>query len=200
MPTDSASSRRPTNPRTWLEAASSHWASSTRQSSGRSSAVGGQQSEHGKADQEPVGRLAGREAQCDAQRVLLRVRKFVEPGEHRRAELMQRGERQLHFGLDAGDAQDSNTGGLPSAVVQEGRFADARLAAHDKRRALAVADIRQEPIERSAFAGSAQQDRRAARSHGRKPIDQGKGPGFPWLGTASKLATIQLWFRSPTPW
>ena len=33
-----------------------------------------------------------------------------------------------------------------------------------------------------ALAGSTQQHRWAARTHGSKTIDQGKGPGIPWLG------------------
>jgi len=160
----------------------------------------GQQSEHGKADQEPIRRLAGCKAQCDTQRVLLWVGQLVESGQHRRAKLLQRRERQFHLGLDACDSHDSNTGGLPGAVMQEGRLADARLAPHDQRGALAGADIGQKPIERLAFAGSTQQDRWAAWSHAGKPIDQGKGPGVHWFGALASVATIQVWFRAPTPW
>ena len=64
-----------------------------------------QQAERGQADEEAVGRRAGREAERDPQRVLLRLRERVEAVEQRRAELMQPGERQLHLGLDAGDLQ-----------------------------------------------------------------------------------------------
>ena len=61
------------------------------------------------------GALAGRQAQRDAQRVPLRLRERVEPVEHRRAQLMQAGERQLHLGLDARDLRDAEPGRLPSA-------------------------------------------------------------------------------------
>ena len=143
MPTDSASNRRPTNPRTWLEAASSHWASSTRQSNGRSSAEAASNPEHGKSHQEPVGGRSRGEAKRDTDGVLLRVGQPVQPAEQRRAELMHRGKWQFHLRLDARDARDPNSGRLPSAVVQQGGLADARLAPDDQHRAPAVTDVGQ---------------------------------------------------------
>jgi hypothetical protein len=90
---------------------------------------------------------------------------------------MQSGERQLHLGLDAGDPGDAKSGCLSSAVVQEGRLADARLAADDQNRALAATDVVQQAVERLALAGSAQQHRRAAVGHcSPKPKRPGTGP------------------------
>ena len=100
------------SPRTWPEAPSSHCASSTKQSSGRSSATSASRLSAAKRDQEAVGGIAGREAERDAQGALLGLGKRVEPLEHRRAELMQPGERQLHLGLDARDLRDPKAGRL----------------------------------------------------------------------------------------
>ena len=126
----------------------------------------GQQAERGQRDEEAVGRGAGRQAERDAQGGLLGLGKRVEPAEHRRAELMQPRERQLHLGLDPGDPRDAEARRLPRAVVQERRLADARLAAEDQHRALAAAHVLQQPVERLALAGSPQQDRGTARGHG----------------------------------
>ena len=108
----------------------------------------GQQAERGQRDQEAVRRGAGRRPERDAQGVLLRLRQRAEPVEHRRAQLMQPRERQLHLRLDAGDLRDPEARRLPSAVVQERGLADARLAADDQDRALAAADVLQQPVER----------------------------------------------------
>src|SRR5215207_10238218 len=78
---------------------------------------------------------------------------------------MQCRKRQLHLGLDARDLRDTKTGRLPSAVVQEGRLADAGLPADDQDRALAAAHVLQQPVEHLALAGSAQQHRRGADGH-----------------------------------
>ena len=125
----------------------------------------GQQAERGQGDQEAVGRGAGRQAQRDAQRGLLGLRERAEPTEHRRAELMQSRERQLHLGLDPGDPGDAEARRLPSAMVQQRRLADARLAADDQHCALPAADVLQQPVERLALAGSPQQHRRTGRGH-----------------------------------
>ena len=71
-PTDSAPRRRATNARTCAEAWSSHCSSSIRQSSGCSLGHLGQQAQHGQADQEPVRRRPGADAERDAQRITLR--------------------------------------------------------------------------------------------------------------------------------
>jgi hypothetical protein len=49
--------------------------------------------------------------------------------------------------------------------VQEGGLADARLAADDKDRALAAADVLQQPVEHLTLVRSAQQDRGAMGGH-----------------------------------
>jgi hypothetical protein len=61
----------------------------------------------------------------------LRLWESVEPSEHRRAELMDRGEREFHLRLYARDLRDTKPSGLPSGVPQQGGLSDARLAPDD---------------------------------------------------------------------
>ena len=67
----------------------------------------GQQSERRQTDQEAVRRLPGAQAECRAQRVALRPGQARQAAQHRRAELMQAGERDLHLGLDARRSRDA---------------------------------------------------------------------------------------------
>ena len=132
MATDSARTRRATSPRIWLEAASSHCASSTRHSSGRSSATAASRLSTASPTRNRFGHFPGCKPQSDAQGVSLRDRECVEPVEHRRAELMDPGERQLHLRLHGRELRDSEAGCLPRGVAQQGGLADARLAADDQ--------------------------------------------------------------------
>jgi hypothetical protein len=75
-------------------------------------------------------------------------------------------ERQLHLGLDAGDPGDAESRGLLRAVLQERGLAHPGLAAHDQDRAPVRADAVQQPVERLAFGGAAQQTLRSVRAHG----------------------------------
>jgi hypothetical protein len=93
---------------------------------------------------------------------LLRLGKRVEPSEHRCAELMDRGERQLHLGFDTNDPGDPETGRLPGAVVQQSRLSGPRLAADDQDRTLPAADVAQQLVEQLTLPGSTQQHRRPA--------------------------------------
>ena len=85
--TDSAARRRATNASVCADARSSHCASSTRQTSGRSSADLGQQAEHRQADEEAVRCVAGRAARtpCRAHRAAGREPLQRGPGTGRRA-------------------------------------------------------------------------------------------------------------------
>ncbi len=75
-----------------------------------------QQGECSQGDQKAVGGIARREAEGDAQGVLLGIRKRVEPREHRCAQVMQSRERQFHLGLDARDLGHSEPSSLPGGV------------------------------------------------------------------------------------
>jgi hypothetical protein len=118
---------------------------------------GGQQAEYGEGDEEPVRSTTGRPAQRDAQRILLGLRKSVETGKHRRAQLMDTGERQLHLGLDTCDLRDTKVGSLSCGVPQQGGLSDASLATDDEDSALTLAHVRQQPVEHFALASPAQE-------------------------------------------
>jgi hypothetical protein len=60
-----------------------------------------QQAQDGQAHQEPVRRRAGAEAERGLQRIPLRRWQTGQPLQHRRTQLMQPGERQLHLRLNA---------------------------------------------------------------------------------------------------
>ena len=108
---------------------------------------GGQQAEHCEPDQQPVGDVTGCEAQGHIQRVPLRLRERVELVEHRRAELMDPGERQLHLRLHARDLSHTESRCLTSGVTEQRRLSDARLASDDQNGALTLAPLCQEPVE-----------------------------------------------------
>ncbi len=99
-PTDSASRRRATNARTCADARSSHCSSSTRQISGRSSATSESRLRTARPTKKRSG--AGPGLTPNAVRSASRCgtgRRF-EAIEHRRQQLMQPGERELHLRLD----------------------------------------------------------------------------------------------------
>jgi 3-oxoacyl-[acyl-carrier protein] reductase len=99
---------------------------------------------------------------------------------------MQPSERQLHLGLDARNLRDTEAGRLPGAVMQEGRLADSRLPPDDEHPAVAAANVLQQPVERLALAGSAQQHRRARGGHRKRKRRPGMEPrGTP--GATSRL-------------
>ena len=121
---------------------------------------------------------------------------------------MQRRERQLQLGLDARDLRDTEAGRLTSAVVHHRRLADARLAGDDEHRALSAANVRQQPVERVALAGTAQRHRRArdgVNEHTARELapggvfaDVGNDHAFATLTPASFTAlTTDPWFTDP---
>ena len=113
--TDSARTRRATKPRTWLEAASSHCASSTRQSSGRSSATADNRPSTANPTRNRSGTSPARRPKATLRASRCGARKRVEPVEHRRAELMDPGERQLHLRLHARELRDPEAGAWRAA-------------------------------------------------------------------------------------
>ena len=59
-------------------------------------------------------------------------------GQQRSAQLVPASEGQLHLRLDPGDLSDSKPTGLPGAVAQKRRLANARLTPDEEDRALAT--------------------------------------------------------------
>ena len=125
----------------------------------------GEQAQHRQPDEEAIRRVAGAQPERRAQRVALRAGERVELPEQRRAQLMQARERDLHLRLDAAGAHDPAPRRALCDVAQEGRLADAGLPMQDQRAALAAARRVQQPVERVAFASTAQQRRRTPRHH-----------------------------------
>ena len=137
--TGSASSRRATNASARADAPSNHWASSSAQSNGRSSATSDSRLSAASPTRKrsgacpPLSPNATRSASCCG------AGQALEPIEHRRAQMLKGGERELHLRLDADRPQDAKVGGRADRVVQERRLAHARLAAEHESAALAPA-------------------------------------------------------------
>jgi hypothetical protein len=81
----------------------------------------------------------------------------IEAIQHRCAQLVEPGERQLHVGLDAGRSRDAASGRALHQVLQQRGLADPRLAAQDQHLTLARPHARQQPIQRLALAAPATQ-------------------------------------------
>ena len=79
--------------------------------------------------------------------------------QHRRAQRMQPGERELHLGLHPrypGDPAPLRGG---RQIPQQGRLADARLAAQDQHTTLTRPRFRHEPIQHLTLAATVKQPR-----------------------------------------
>ena len=120
-------------------------------------------------DQERVGPRHGTEPKRRLQRVALRSGKGIHVAEQRRAELVQRRERQLHLGLDTLGAQDTRGVGACRDVVDQRGLADARLAAQHKGAAAPVASSGQQLVELRTLGSSTAQHRSSIRPAGTRP-------------------------------
>ena len=111
-----------------------------------------QQAQHGQPDQEPVRRRPGGQAERGPQRIALRHRQLPGAAQHRRAQLMQARERQLHLRLHAHHACHPAPVRPPGQVIQQRGLTHARVATHHQGPALASPDRLDEPVQRVAFA------------------------------------------------
>ena len=114
----------------------------------------GQQAEHGQADQEPVRRGAGADAERRAERLTLRARQPLQVPEHRRAQLVHRREGELHLGLDTGRPHHPASQRVSGQVIQQRRLARPRLTAQHQRPALTHANRLDQPVEHAALTAS----------------------------------------------
>ena len=151
--TDSASRRRPTNPRTWRGGVIEPLGVVDQAHQRPLGGDLGQQAQHGETDQEPI-RSASR---SPARRPPATPRCWGSGSAASSpsigcAQLVQRRERQLQLGLDAGDLSDPTAGRLPGAVVQQRGLADPGLTPDDQHGALAATNAVQQAIERLALA------------------------------------------------
>ena len=123
----------------------------------------GQQAQDGQADQKPVRRRPGTEAERGPQRVALRRRETLQAVQHRRAQLVQHRERQLHLRLDTHRARHPAARRLPGQVLQQRGLAHPRLAVHHQTPAFTRTHRRHQPVEHVAFGAAAGQLRHRPR-------------------------------------
>ena len=114
----------------------------------------GQQTQDREGNEEAIRCSAVVQPERRPQRVSLRARQPVELAEHRRAQLMQPGERELHLRLNPRDPGDATLRGPLGDVLQQRRLADPRLAAQDLHRALPRTDALQLAVQCLALDAS----------------------------------------------
>jgi hypothetical protein len=124
----------------------------------------GEQAQHRQRHEEPIRGRAVAEAEHRLERPALRGRERREPVEHRAAQLMQAGERQLHLGLHAGDPLDGQVRCRGDEVLQQGGLPDPGLAPEDQGTAVALTHVADQGIEHDALVRAPEQA-----EHGTKP-------------------------------
>ena len=92
----------------------------------------GQEPQHRQSDEERIRRSPAARPKAMAQRVALGLRQVLHELEDRRAQLLQRRERQLHLRLDAGGPHDAELRRRLDRPLEQGGLADARLSVHDR--------------------------------------------------------------------
>ena len=125
----------------------------------------GQQAEHGEPDEKSIGLRARAQAKRGRQRVALWRRQPFATVQQSHAQLMQAGERKLHLPLRPDCAKDPTALGALGGVLQQGRFADPRLAPQHQHRALPQLRFRKQLIEPRTLGPAAGQHGPAA-EHG----------------------------------
>ena len=98
-----------------------------------------QQAQHRQADQETIRGIPVSHPERSSERIALRPSQPVKSAEHRQAQLVQPGERQLHFRLHAPATEDAEVGRPIGRILQQGCLTDAGLTAHDQDSAAARA-------------------------------------------------------------
>ncbi len=85
------------------------------------------------------------------QRPPLRRRQSPQPGQERDKQLVQRGETEIHLGLDTGDSGDTHTGCRQGRVVKQRCLADPGFAPQHQGTAQSAACGVEHPVERSTL-------------------------------------------------
>ena len=96
----------------------------------------GEQAQDRQPDEEAIGWRARHQPERRAQRVPLRPRQPLETIEHRRAQLVQAAEGELHLGVDPGGPGHAPFGCPLQRVLEERRLPDPRLAAQHEHTAV----------------------------------------------------------------
>jgi hypothetical protein len=121
-----------------------------------------QQAQHGQTGEELVRRCARADAERGPQRITLRRREPVEVSQHRRAQLVQPGEREFHLRLHADGAHHPAPRRVPGQVVEQRCLAHAGLTAHHQHLARACPYRLDQPVKHAAFAAAPPQRRGAS--------------------------------------
>jgi hypothetical protein len=116
-----------------------------------------QQAQGRHADREPVGDIPAPHIECGPQRVALRIRQMPQSAQERRAQLVEPGERHVHFRLDTRHPRDAAAGRALRQVIQQRGLAGSRLPAQDQDPALACPHIGDQPVQHLALATAATQ-------------------------------------------
>ena len=136
------------------------------------------QPQHRQPHQEPVRRRAAAEAERGPQRLLLRPRQALQPVQHRRQQLMQPGERQLHLRLHPRRPHHPAPRRPPGQVIQQHGLAYPGLTAHHQHPAAARPHRVNQLIQHAAFTAPVRQPARASAPSGILP--HRPGTTHPW--------------------
>ena len=131
-----------------------------------------EQAQHRQPHQKPIRRVPRPQPERYPERVLLRGRKPLQPIQHRRAQLLQGRERELHLRLHTHRPHDPEPRRGPDRRLQQGRLADPSLPANHQHPALSPSHRRKQPLQRLALAAPAVQ-------HLRRPLDDHAAPTIP---------------------
>jgi hypothetical protein len=104
------------------------------------------------------------ETERDLQRLPLRCRESLQAIQQRRAQLVHRGEGQLHLRLDTGHAGYLAVSRPRGEVLQQRRLTRTRLAVHDQRPAFTGANSVQELVQDTTLGTAVGQLHRASRT------------------------------------
>ena len=183
--TDSASSRRATKPRIIPEAASSHCASSTRQSSGRSSAAADSRPSTASPTRNRSGTSPDARPKATFSASCCGCGSVSSRSSTRHAELVDPGERQLHLRLHARDLRHAESRRATAAYRSSAVFPMPASPRMTRTRALTLAHLCEKPVEQFALVGPVEKP-------GRKPSVAGHATPATITGT-----TGRDWTRRP---
>lgn len=150
-----------------------------------------QQVEDREPDEERIRRPSGAQPECNFQGVSLGVRQALHEVEARRAQLVERRERELHLAFDSDRARNPEVRSRLDRIVEQCGLADARLAVHREHAAVAVARRLQHAIEHVAVALPSEQLHRGCPDDHPGSLPPGHDYGFPGFDRPAEEATMQ---------
>src|SRR4051794_14007528 len=116
-----------------------------------------QQVEDREPDEKRIRRPSRAQAKRNFHRLSLRIRQVLDEIEARRAQLLERREREFHLPFDSVGASDPEVRSRPNRILEQGGLADARVPVYDEDAAVAVPRGSQQAVEPLALALPAKQ-------------------------------------------